>query len=430
MKICASLGNSCDTSELEKADIIEIRTDLVPIPEVIPNKPLILTFKGNPPIVPKRFRGMVDNGEVPFIKPNIEPLCSFHDYSGTPNKDEILKIMNSLRSDLVKGVFTPSDLNDLNNIRNAAVSVKKRHIVFGMGELGKITRIRQDILENEFTFAHSGRPTAPGQLSVSEMRRLDGCMVTGLVGHPLGHSLSPVMHNTAFKKTGINGIYLEFDTPNLKGFKEFMISFNIRGLNVTIPYKTEIIEHLDTVDKESEKIGAVNTVINDSGKLTGANTDIHGIREAFNGNDIHRKNVLVIGSGGAARACLFVMNGFDCSSTITSRNNAVAKGLAKEFGAETVGMNDASIDKFDVIINCTPIGMKDFPAGPPVSVDGLKKNHVVFDMVYGSTALTEIAEKRGANIISGKDMLASQGARSFELWTGTRMDAGIMRKVI
>ena len=430
MRICASFGNGCDAAELEKADMIEIRTDLVGIPDDIPDRPLILTFKGNPVRLPNEFHGMVDIGETVFDHPGVESLCSYHDFSGTPGTDTILSILDSFTSDVVKGVFTPHDLNDLNSIRNAAVATERRHVVFGMGEVGKITRIRQDILGNEFTFAHSGNPTAAGQLSVSEMRKLEGCMVTGLIGHPLGHSLSPLMHNTAFAELGMNGIYLEFDTPNLIGLKEFMMNYDIRGTNVTIPYKMDVIEHLDVIDAEAEMIGAVNTVINDSGTLKGMNTDIHGIEHAFGDTDIHGKSVLVIGSGGAARACLYIMNKVGCTSTLASRNRETAGALAVEFGSESADPKDVDVNSHDIIVNCTPVGMKGFPEGPPVSLSGLSEKHIVFDMVYGTTALTRIAGELGATIISGKDMLAAQGARSFELWTGVEIDADIMRKVI
>ena len=430
MKICASFGDGCDTAELENADMIEIRTDLVSMPESLPAKPLLMTFKGNSVKLPEDFRGIVDNGEIPFVKDGVESLCSYHNFLDTPDGSDIFDTLNSFDSDIVKGVFTPHDLNDLNTIRNVAVSMTKRHVIFGMQELGKITRIRQDILGNEFTFAHSGKPTAPGQLSVSEMRKLEDCMITGIIGHPLGHTLSPIMHNTAFSELKINGIYLEFDTPNLNRFKEFIVNYDVRGVNITIPYKTEIMGHLDKVSPDAERIGAVNTVINDSGTLIGKNTDIFGIEHAFDGTSIAGKRTLIIGSGGAARACLFVMNKMNCVSTITSRNDVATKELSKNFGSEVTSLNKVKLEHFDVIINCTPVGMKGFPAGPPVSTDGLGKEHVVFDMVYGTTALTEIARGSGAKIISGKDMLASQGARSFELWTGTKVDTDVMRKVI
>jgi len=430
MRICASFGDGCDTAELEKADMIEIRTDLVPMPESLPAKPLLMTFKGGSVKLPKGFRGIVDNGEIPFVKDGVESLCSYHNFLDTPDESDIFDTLNSFDSDIVKGVFTPNDLNDLNTIRNVSVSMTKRHVIFGMQELGKITRIRQDILGNEFTFAHSGKPTAPGQLSVSETKRLDGCMITGIVGHPLDHTLSPVMHNAAFSKLKINGIYLEFDTPNLNGFKEFIVNYDVRGVNVTIPYKTEIMGHLDKISPEADRIGAVNTVVNDSGTLKGTNTDIFGIEHAFDGTPINGKRALVLGSGGAARACLYVMNKIDCSSVIASRNDVATKKLSRDFGSETIDLNNVDLSQFDVIINCTPVGMKGFPAGPPVSTDGLGKEHVVFDMVYGNTVLTDVARKSGAKIISGKDMLASQGARSFELWTGAKVSTDIMRKVI
>jgi len=429
MRICASLGRGFDAEELKNADMIEIRTDLVGMPEGLPDVPKILTFKGNDIIIPDGFDGIVDIGEFPFIHPGITTLCSFHDHSGTPDKNRISDTANAVRSDIIKAVYTPNDLSDLNSIYDASVPLKKKHVIFGMGELGTVTRIRQDILGNEFTFAHSGTATAPGQLSVSEMKELDNCMITGIVGHPLNHSLSPKMHNAAFKELGIPGTYLRFDTPNLNGFKEFMFNYDVRGVNVTIPYKTDIIEHLDSLDKMSERIGAVNTVTKGSGKLIGSNTDVHGIEHAFKnaGVDVDGTRVLMLGSGGAARACAYFLSERNCRTSVVSRNPATSKELSREFGIELPEKDSIAMKLFDVVVNCTPVGMHDDSL--PIPTEHLDK-HIVFDMIYGRTKLKEVAEKKGCVIVSGKDMLASQGTRSFETWTGKSLQDGIMRNVI
>jgi Shikimate 5-dehydrogenase len=429
MRICASLGKGFDANELKDADMIEIRTDLVGIPEGLPNVPKILTFKGNDVVVPEEFEGMADIGKSPFKRPGIVTLCSFHDHMGTPDMIGILGDVNAMHSDIVKAVYTPKDLFDLNSIHDASVSVKKKHVIFGMTELGTITRIRQDILGNEFTFAHSGTPTAEGQLSVSEMKGLEDCMITGIIGHPLNHSLSPKMHNAAFKELGIPGIYLRFDTANLKGLKEFMINYDVKGVNVTIPYKTDVIDHIDSLDKMSERIGAVNTVTNVAGVLKGSNTDVFGIEQAFLKADVDVKGlrVLLLGSGGAARACAYFLNEKGCRTSIVSRNPVTGKEITDEFGAEMVEKNSIAMKLFDVVINCTPVGMLDDSV--PIPTEHLDK-HVVFDMIYGKTKLKEIAEKKECVLISGKDMLASQGSRSFETWTGKILPNGFMRSVI
>jgi len=429
MRICASLGKGFDAEKLKNADMIEIRTDLVGMPEGLPDVPKILTFKGNDIIIPDGFKGIVDIGEFPFVHPGIITLCSFHDHSGTPNAEGILNAVNSMHSDIVKAVYTPRDLKDLNSIYDASTSVKKRHVIFGMGALGTVTRVRQDILGNEFTFAHAGTSTAEGQLSVSEMKGLEGCMITGIIGHPLNHSLSPEMHNAAFKELGIPGIYLKFDTPNLNGFKEFMVNYNVRGVNVTIPYKTDVIEHLDSLDKMSERIGAVNTVTNISGVLKGSNTDVHGIERAFLKADVDIKGlrVLILGSGGAARACAYFLSEKGCRTSIVSRNPVTSEQLSKEFGTEVIKKESIAMKLFDVVVNCTPVGMYDDSL--PISTEHLDK-HVVFDMIYGKTKLKEIAEKKRCILVSGKDMLISQGSRSFETWTKRTTPECLMRSVI
>ncbi|MBR1452226.1 MAG: shikimate dehydrogenase, partial [Candidatus Methanomethylophilaceae archaeon] len=133
-------------------------------------------------------------------------------------------------------------------------------------------------LGNEFTFGFDGVSTAPGQLSADRMEQLgDDCTLIGITGHPLSHSRSPAMQDAAMRAAGINGKYLIFDSPDLDHMEDVVRGYDIRGMNVTIPYKQSIMEHLDSVSKASSSIGAVNTVINDDGKLIGDNTDIIGI---------------------------------------------------------------------------------------------------------------------------------------------------------
>ena len=429
MRICASLGKGFDAEELKNADLIEVRTDLIDIPDILPDVPMILTFKGNDVIIPEGFKGIADVGEVPLKHPGIVTLCSFHDHSGTPDTKGILDTVNAVNSDIVKSVYTPKDLFDLNSIYDASTSLRKKHVIFGMGELGTITRIRQDILGNEFTFAHAGTPTAEGQLSASEMRRLEDCMITGIIGHPLGHSLSPKMHNAAFRELGIPGIYLKFDTPDLNGFRDLMFNYDVKGVNVTIPYKTDITEHLDSLDNISERIGAVNTVTNESGKLKGSNTDVHGIEYAFGnaGVDINGSRVLMLGSGGAARACAYFLNEKGCRTSVVSRNPVTSNEISKEFGIDMLEKESIAMKLFDVVINCTPVGMSDDSV--PIPTDHLD-GHVIFDMIYGETKLKGIAKKKNCILVSGKDMLASQGTRSFETWTGRSLPDGIMRSAI
>lgn len=466
MKICASLAGPSDLSapEIADADMIEIRTDLfgtVPVIGAAAEKPTIVTFRENVDlaVLPPGFSGSIDIGETnmpgpdpsgPFPK-NGRPMIirSHHDYNETPDAAEIVRLIeeavsgnsvSGMSADVSKGAFAVCDLSDLSAIARAARDVSAAgipHVILGMGPLGTVTRIRQNALGNLFTFAYVGASTAPGQLSVSEMKRLgDDCLITGLLGRPLGHSVSPKMHEAAFLEAGIRGKYLLFDTPSLEGLADVMRLYDIRGLNVTIPYKIKVIDYLDELDDAARQIGAVNTIINEGGKLIGSNTDFEGIRTAFEKANVSLSGarIAVMGSGGAARACLYLLSRYDCARTVIGRNDEAVRSAADDFCASAIITAQAGsicADAFDIIINATPIGMDEASGNYPIDINTVGAQHVVFDMVYNTkTPLVKAAERSGARLVSGADMLAGQGALSFEYWTGQKIDADVMRREI
>ena len=425
MKICASLSSVQDAKHIEKADMAEVRMDLLDHVPDIKGKELIVTFRDKPDIsvLPKGFKGMIDVGEhdVPDIETDV--ISSIHNYNSTPSAKEITDLLKHMKGDVVKGAFKINSFSDLKALYDASRSISKKHVLIGMGALGTITRIRSDKLGNLFTFAYIGEPTAQGQLSLDEMSYLGpDPMVIGILGHPLEKSLSPKMHNTVIKKRGLKGIYLKFDVEDLKHIEDVIIDYNVRGLNVTIPHKTAILEHLDLVDKDAEAVGAANAVVNDNGKLKGYNTDIIGIERAMKvaGFDPRGRRALIMGSGGSARACAFSLAKNGCRVTVTGRNEETARSLCKEFNCEFKTKNSVALQLYDLVVNCTPVGM--YGSGEyPVSMCQLTRHHVVFDMVYGiETPMMSKAKEVNAGIISGEDMLAAQGAASLEMWTGEK----------
>lgn len=431
MRICASLSELSDMAKALDADMIEIRLDILgKVPDTF-GKDTIVTFRDgfDPSILPKGFDGMIDVGEDPVPKTTLKTISSIHDYEKTPSEKEISRTLNAMDSDISKGAYAVSDFKGLKNILEASKAVTKDHVLLGMGSMGAVTRIRQKILGNMFTFAYVTESTAPGQLSLSEMRALgDECMITGVVGDPLGRSKSPDMHNAAFKKSGIPGRYLAFPSRSLDSIEDCIRDFDIRGMNVTIPYKEEIIPHLDELDADAKKAGAVNTVVNTEGKLKGYNTDIDGIELSLKKTKclIEGKKALIMGSGGAARACIVAIqrNGGDVS--ITGRNSMVVSQLASGFGLAQVP-EGSSLKGFDIVVNATPVGM--YQEGKyPANIDSLSHGQTVLDMVYGvQTQFIDVATERGCKIATGEDMLAMQGAKAFQLWTGVDGMFEIMR---
>ncbi len=431
MRVCASLSSLSELSDTP-TKMVEIRLDLLgEVPEV-KDRDLLVTYRGeiDLDILPEDFSGMIDIGEEHRPETIFKIVASHHDYEGTPNAERIISTLKGMDCDIAKGAFTVTSFRDLVNILDAARSVERRHVLLGMGPLGTVTRIRSSILDNEFSFGYVGEPTAPGQLSAARMEELgDDCMILGVLGNPLSKSKSPNMHNAALEASGINGIYLSFEANELEQVEEVIRGYDIRGMNVTIPYKQEIMDHLDAVDKDASSIGAVNTIVNEDGRLIGHNTDVDGIHEALGraGFEAEDRRILIMGSGGAARACTHYMTSRGCDITITGRNADSGNALASDFGADYRDPRSVSVMMYDLIVNCTPVGM--YSDGPyPINISAIQKGQAVFDMVYGKdTALVQHARARGCKVAVGEDMLAGQGASSFAMWTGISNTFEIMR---
>ncbi len=430
MRVCASYGSVPDVPA--DADMHEIRLDVFGSVPSFADENSIATLAGRDiSLIPEGFPGLVDVGEsdvdIPFRK-----IRSVHDYESTPSFDDLAYILNTGDQELSKCACMVNSFSDLHTIFHAATSVKRKHLLLGMGELGTITRIRQTLLKNDFSFGYVGKKTAPGQLSADEMRSLgDDCKVVGIVGHPLGHSMSPQMHHAAMKAAGINGIYLKFDSPDLAHIEDVIREYDLTGVNVTIPYKQEIREHLDSIEGAADSIGAVNTVVNRNGRLIGTNTDYAGVTYAF--ERAGRKlsdcgKVMVFGTGGAARAAIYAAQDAGCDTFVLGRTPEKVSKLCKEMGCHVA--SDNSIKSYDALINCTPIGMYE-DSEYMFDLSELNSRTAVMDMVYNrKTQLVESAEKAGCVVASGKDMLIGQGALAFEKWFDISPDTEVMRKSV
>lgn len=424
MKVCASLSSAADLNDC-RTRMVEIRLDLLGSVPKTDDKELLVTYRGpiDLKVLPDGFKGMIDIGEEPRPDTKAIVVASHHDFEGTPNSERIISILNGMNCDIAKAAFSVNSARDLVSILDAATSLKRRHVILGMGALGTVTRIRASRLGNEFSFGYVGEPTAPGQLSAERMERLgDDCMILGILGHPISKSRSPAMHDAALKAAGINGIYLPFETDDLEQIEEVIRGYDIRGMNVTIPHKRDIMDHLDCIDAAASAIGAVNTVTNENGRLIGSNTDVLGIQTALEsaGFEADDRRILIMGSGGAARACAYYMSEHGCDITITGRNRETGQELSSEFGASFRDPQSVSTMMYDLVVNCTPVGMYSDGAYP-INISSIQKEQAVFDMVYGKeTPLLAHAKIKGCRAACGEDMLAGQGAASFETWTGVK----------
>jgi shikimate dehydrogenase len=258
-------------------------------------------------------------------------------------------------------------------------------------------------------------------------------VVFAILGNPVSHSLSPVMHNTAMSEVGYNGVYHAFKVKNIGEAVSGIKALGIRGASITIPHKVSVIEFLDELDDTAEKIGAVNTVINRHGVLTGYNSDCLGaIKAILEKTAIKDKNIVIIGAGGAARAIGFGI--ISQGGRITILNRTVAKGerLARHLGAEFQPISNLKKTGCQILINTTPVGMIPDTNVMPVQREDLDKSMVVMDVVYNplKTRFLREAENIGCRTVDGVSMFVYQGAFQFELWTGKRAPVEVMKKAV
>ncbi len=258
--------------------------------------------------------------------------------------------------------------------------------------------------------------------------------VYGIIGYPLTHSLSPIMHNMAFKEKRINGVYLYFPCKYVEGVVAGMKSLSIRGLSVTIPHKEKICHYVDELDSLAKEIGAANTLINKEGFVIGYNTDAYGAISALKKkvNTIKGKNVLIIGAGGAARAIAFALKKEGAKLTISNRTIEKGLKLADNVDSKFCPLSHISENGYDIIVQTTSVGMYPDTDKSPVSKNIFKKGMIVMDIIYNpvETNFLKTAKKCGCITISGIEMFIYQGAKQFELWTGKDAPIDLMKKTV
>ena len=253
----------------------------------------------------------------------------------------------------------------------------------------------------------------------------------GVIGNPVRHSLSPVIHNGAFQRMGLNAAYLAFEVRNLEEAVSGIKALGIRGVSVTIPFKTQIIPFLDQLDEVAGKIRAVNTIRQEGGKLVGYNTDWSGALGALEEKvDLKGKRIYLLGTGGAARAIAFGLKERGCQVFIGGRSPKKAAALAEELGMVHRSFPFAGRLDADVLVNASSAGMSPNDEESPVPKEALRKEMMVMDIVYKplKTKLLREAEERGCQTIDGLEMLARQGAVQIEIWTGRKPEIGEIKE--
>lgn len=381
-------------------------------------------------------------------------VLSYHNFDKTPPLRPVMSRLRKTKADIYKIATTVQRPSD--NCKLLALCKSHRNlVVVGMGETGAVARLLAPSRGGLFTFASpdpftsvvgkrpstlSSPPTAPAQLAASAVRQLyraqlckPDTKVYGVIAMPVAHSMSPLIHNRAFKAKRFAGIYLPFlvQPPHLRDFFQSLRELPLAGVSVTIPHKRRVIRFLDSVDPEARGIGAVNTIYWKRNRLVGTNTDVVGItRPLAKRVKLNRSRILIVGNGGAAVAALSALKQQGSEVLITGRNPQRVRRLARVHGVGYIEFTRLDEDYFDVLVQATPVGMLPhvgdtlFPKRIPADV--------VFDLVYNplETALLKHAAEDGKVTISGIEMFVEQAAAQFRIWTGLEAPYEVMRNAV
>lgn len=378
-------------------------------------------------------------------------ICSHHDFRQTPEDLEtIYERMTRTPAHVFKIAAQANDITDclaVLKLLEGARRARREMIAVSMGEAGLLTRVLATSRGALLTYGSldERQTTAPGQVGARALRELyrvreidERTLVTGLIGSPVMHSLSPRIHNAAFSALGLNAVYMPFEVSDIDAFMRRMcrprtreLKWNLRGLSVTAPHKSAVIQHLDWVEPCASEIGAVNTIVFKGEELRGYNTDAAASLKPLVGLvELEGARVAVVGAGGAARALLWSLRARGAHATVFARDTRRAEALALNFDAVVAALEDARFDGFDVVVNATPLGTRgEREDETPATASQLRGARVAYDLVYNPSETRFMREARaaGCEVIGGLSMLVAQAQAQFRLWTGGEPPSDVMR---
>jgi len=448
----------------EFADVIELRLDCLEKLDFEVesfadklSRPIIITFR---PAEQGGYRVLGRHEREAFWAKNLTPnfLCdiesdlkvefgsrvivSHHDFAGTPdNLEQLYEQLAATPARVVKIAVQANDITDcipIFELLKRACKDKRELIAIAMGNAGIATRVLGPSRGAYLTYAslEDESATAPGQINARQLRsvyRIDqineSTMICGLVGLPVMHSVSPHIHNAAFAAEGVNGVYLPLEVKGVGAFMKRMVhprtrelDWNLRGLSITAPHKSGVMEFLDWIESDAQEIGAVNTVIVEGDALRGYNTDVHGLIEPLRERlgSLAGLRVAVIGAGGAARAAVWALGRDQAKVTLFARSPIKTRSLSEDFGVVCEPLVSASFAGYDVVINATPQS--------PAVAEQLAGAGLVYDLIYNPIETQFLKEGReaGCQTLGGLPMLVAQARRQFELWTGKNPSTDLM----
>jgi len=317
---------------------------------------------------------------------------------------------------------------------------RKDLIAVPMGDVALPARVLALRDGSALAYAPVENSTARGQVTLDAMKNLYRAdqlrrktRVYGVIGNPIGHSLSPVLQNAGYQARKLDAVFLPFLVRDLRDFLLSVEPLGIAGFSVTLPHKQAILRHLDDCDAMATAIGAVNTVVvRSGGKLYGYNTDYVGVLRALERRiPLRGSRALIFGAGGAARAVAFALAESGASVCVCARRAKAANALARAVGGEVVKRPRLQREFFDAIVNATPLGMHPAADRSPLAARELNCR-LVFDLIYRPrvTKLMQLAALRGIETISGVEMFVAQGTAQWEIWTGERAPVDAMRRAV
>jgi len=366
-------------------------------------------------------------------------MLSIHDFEETPRLPRRFKVAPNGQMDALKIAVKANSIAD--SIRVLQVTSRSRRLVaVPMGEMGLPARILSLREGSELAYAPVECPTAPGQVGLGDFKNLyrahsltRDSAVYGVIGNPIAHSLSPLLHNTGFAAQRMDAVYLPFLVHDLSDFLNAIPKLGIRGFSVTIPYKQAIVQHLSECDPLAVQIGAVNTVVvRRDGTLHGYNTDYAGVLAALERKlRISASRVLILGAGGSARAAAFALVRAGATVCICARRPVAAGALARSVNGEAVPRRSLRTQRFDAVLNATPVGMHPHNGASPLHPSELNCE-LILDLIYRPlrTQLLKLAEARRIKTVSGAEMFLAQGLAQWRIWQGKNPPEAAIRRAV
>jgi 3-dehydroquinate dehydratase/shikimate dehydrogenase len=366
-------------------------------------------------------------------------LLSVHDFARTPALPRNVNPPTHGGIDAVKIAAQARTLADSVRLLHLA-RCSRNFVAVQMGEVGLPARILALREGSALAYAPVAEATAPGQVSLEDLTCLYRAhlltrrtRVYGVIGDPIGHSLSPLLHNTGFAARHVDAVYLPFLVHQLRDFLSAAPEFGVRGFSVTLPHKLAILEHLKECEPLAAEIGAVNTVVvRSNGSLYGCNTDYVGVLRALQKRfSIKGSRVLIFGAGGSARAAAFALARAGAAVGICARRERAAKELARAVDGEVLPRRALRTEFFDAVLNATPIGMHPHDAISPLASRELHCR-IVMDLIYRprQTQLLKIAAQKGISTVSCVEMFLAQGIAQWEIWMEERAPEAPMRRAV